>query len=138
MGRSPGGGHGNPLQYSCLKNPMDRGAWRAIVHGGHKESDTTEQQTFLLILFSFEDLKEYLGLPWWCVHACSVALCDPTRLFCPWDFPGKNTEVGYHFLLQGIFPTQVLNTHLLCLLHCRQILYLLRHWGSPTRSSILV
>ena len=31
-GRSPGGGHGNPLQYSCLKNPMDRGAWRAIVH----------------------------------------------------------------------------------------------------------
>ena len=32
MGRSPGGGHGNPLQYSCLENPMDRGAWRAIVH----------------------------------------------------------------------------------------------------------
>ena len=30
--RSPGGGHGNPLQYSCLENPMDRGAWRAIVH----------------------------------------------------------------------------------------------------------
>ena len=28
-GRSPGGGHGNPLQYSCLKNPMDRGAWQA-------------------------------------------------------------------------------------------------------------
>ena len=33
MGRSPGGGHGNPLQYSCLENPMDRGAWRATVHG---------------------------------------------------------------------------------------------------------
>ena len=32
-GRSPGGGHGNPLQYSCLENPMDRGAWWAIVHG---------------------------------------------------------------------------------------------------------
>ena len=31
-GRSPGGGHGNPLQYSCLENNMDRGAWRAIVH----------------------------------------------------------------------------------------------------------
>ena len=30
--RSPGGGHGNPLQYSCLENPMDRGAWRAVVH----------------------------------------------------------------------------------------------------------
>ena len=32
-GRSPGGGHGNPLQYSCLENPMDRGAWWATVHG---------------------------------------------------------------------------------------------------------
>ena len=32
LGRSSGGGHGNPLQYSCLESPMDRGAWRAIVH----------------------------------------------------------------------------------------------------------
>ena len=32
-GRSPGGGNGNPLQYSCLGNPMDRGAWWATVHG---------------------------------------------------------------------------------------------------------
>ena len=32
LGRSPKGGHGNPLQYSCLENPMDRGAWRAAVH----------------------------------------------------------------------------------------------------------
>ena len=33
MGRSLGGGHGNPLQYSCLENPMDRGAWQATVYG---------------------------------------------------------------------------------------------------------
>ena len=33
LGKSPGGGHGNPLQYSCLENPMDRGAWRAMVPG---------------------------------------------------------------------------------------------------------
>ena len=32
-GRSPGGGHGNPFQYACLDNPMDRGAWKAMVHG---------------------------------------------------------------------------------------------------------
>ena len=33
LGRSPGGGNDNPLQYSCLENPMDRGAWQATVHG---------------------------------------------------------------------------------------------------------
>ena len=33
LGRCPGGGHGNPLQYSRLEDPMDRGAWRATVHG---------------------------------------------------------------------------------------------------------
>ena len=42
-GGSPGGGPGNPLQYSCLGNPMDRKAWRAIVHGVTKESNTTWQ-----------------------------------------------------------------------------------------------
>ena len=40
--RSPGVGSGNPLQYSCLENPMDRGAWQATVHGDHKELDMTE------------------------------------------------------------------------------------------------
>jgi len=35
-GRSPGGGNGNPLQYSCLKNPVDRGAWQATIHGVEK------------------------------------------------------------------------------------------------------
>ena len=43
LGRSPGGGRGNPLQYSCLENSIDRGAWRATVHGVAKESDMTEQ-----------------------------------------------------------------------------------------------
>ena len=41
-GRSPAAGNGNPLQYSCLENSTDRGAWRATVHGGHKELGTTE------------------------------------------------------------------------------------------------
>ena len=50
---------------------------------------------------------------------------------CPWEFPGKDTRVSCHFLLQGIFLTQGLNTSLLCLLHCRLILYLLSHWGIP-------
>ena len=51
-----------------------------------------------------------------------------TKILCPWDSPGKNTGVGCHFLLQGIFPTQGLN---LGLLHYRQILYHLSHQESP-------
>ena len=46
------------------------------------------------------------------------------RLLFSWDFPGKNKGVSCHFLLQGIFSTQGLNLHFLCLLHFRQILYL--------------
>ena len=41
LGRSPGEGNGNPLQYSCLKNPMDRGAWWATAHGVKKDLDMT-------------------------------------------------------------------------------------------------
>ena len=53
---------------------------------------------------------------------------QPTRFLCPWDFPGKNTGVGCHFLLQGIFQAQGSNPGLL---HCRQMLYPLSHQGSP-------
>ena len=41
LGRSPGGGHDDPLQHSCLENPKDRGAWTSYSPWGHKESDTT-------------------------------------------------------------------------------------------------
>ena len=53
---------------------------------------------------------------------------QPTRLNHPWNFPGKNTGMGCHFLLQGIFPTQGLNPGLL---HFRHILNHLSHQGSP-------
>ena len=52
----------------------------------------------------------------------------PDRLLCPWNFLGKNTRVGCHFLLQRNFPTQGCNSRRL---HCRQILYWLSHQGSP-------
>ena len=65
--------------------------------------------------------------------ACLVAqscptLCNPMdislpRLLCPWDFLSKNTGVGCHFLLQGIFPAQGSNLYLLGHLHCRRSPY---------------
>ena len=55
VGRSPGGGNSNPLQYSCLENSMDRGAWWAAVHGVAKESHMTERlyrnNNYLINLF---------------------------------------------------------------------------------------
>ena len=54
-------------------------------------------------------------------------LVDSTRLLCPWNSSGKNTEVDFHAFLQGIFPTQGWN---LSLLHCRWILCCLSHKGS--------
>ena len=64
--------------------------------------------------------------------SCQAFGLKTARLFCLWDFLGENTGVGCHFLLQGIFPTQGLNPSLLCFLHCWQILYPLRYWGSPS------
>ena len=55
------------------------------------------------------------------------------RLFCPWDFSGKNTGVGCHFLLQGIFPTLESNLHLLSLLHWQVCSLPLVPPGKPTR-----
>ena len=71
-----------------------------------------------------------------CAQSCPT-LCDPmeeglrppNRLLCPWNFPGINTRVACNFLLQGIFLIQGFNPCLLCLLHCRWILYPLSyHW----------
>ena len=59
---------------------------------------------------------------WVVSSSCDPMDCRPLDL-CPWDFPGKNTGVGCHFFLQGIFRTQESN---LGLLHCKWILY---HWG---------
>ena len=51
LGRSPRGGHGNPLQYSCLENPMDRGAWRAALH--EVMTEATEPVACTLLEYSW-------------------------------------------------------------------------------------
>ena len=62
-----------------------------------------------------------------CLTLCDALDCSPS---------GKNTRVGFHAVLQGIFLTQGLNLHLLCLLHCRQILYPLSQRESQGSSQL--
>ena len=73
LGRSPREGNGNLLKYSCLENSMDRGAWRAVVHGVAKESDMTEQLTLkqpIPLVYSTPDLENKIWKsPWKIFHA---------------------------------------------------------------------
>ena len=68
-----------------------------------------------------------------CVRLFATHELELARLLCPWDSPDKNIGMGCHSLLQGIFPTQGLNSGLL---HCRQIPHHLSHWRSPNVSII--
>jgi len=84
-------------------------------------SHKLEQRLFIQII-----------LWWWFSCSCPTLLQPhglwPSRVLCPWDCPGQNTGVGFHFLLEGIFLAQGSNPSLL---HCRWILYQLSHQGSP-------
>ena len=119
LGICPGEGKGYPLQCSGLENSMD-----CIVHG------ITKSRTWSNSLTHRKPVTKWYA----CIHAQSLqlcsTLCDPVDgsppgsshqrfwdLWCIRDSPGKNTGVGCHSLLQGIFLTQGLNPHLLHLLH---------------------
>ena len=67
-GRCPGGGHGNPLQYSCLENPMDRGAWQATVHR------VAKSQTQLKRLSSHSAIDPWENTHTHIAHICEVLL----------------------------------------------------------------
>ena len=84
-----------------------------------------KKRYILLVLELFKLIIVYVKYPEGHSTYCCSGL-KPTSPLCPWDFPGKNIGVVYHFLLQGFFLTQGSN---LCLLHWRQILYCLSHQG---------
>ena len=59
MGRSPGGGHGNPLQYSCLENPMDRGTWQATVRTVYGVAKSRTQLSDLTLSHFYHKFSHY-------------------------------------------------------------------------------
>ena len=63
-------------------------------------------------------------------HSLQLHGLYPTRFLCPWDCPDKNIGMGYHYLLQGIFPIEGLNPRLQCFLHCQANYLPLSHLGS--------
>ena len=97
-GRSPGKGHGNPLQYSCLENSMDRRAWWATVHG------VTKSQTWLgdWLSLLIKELIERRG-NWEAGSGKSLAV-QPMFFSPSWMHHGCQYS-SHKFLLQGVLPT---------------------------------
>ena len=115
-------------------------AYLSLTLGALEEQENTWYQSLIIVGWSIKLIQYVIAASvcvwvWECVcvrvcvcvcvctrkHAVTLVVADslqhyglwPTRLLCPWDSPGKNTSVGCQGLLQGIFPTQGLNTHLL-------------------------
>ena len=118
---------------SCptLHDPMDCSLAGSSVHGIFQ----VRVLEWGAITFSKTTITNHSPSLWVSEWSCSVVSDSlqpyglyPTRLLRPWDFPGKNTGVGWHFLLQEIFLTQGLNPGLP---QCRQMFYCMSHQGSP-------
>ena len=114
-----GEGNGNPIQCSCLENPRDGEAWWAAVYG------VAQSRTRLKRLSSSSSSSSQ-SRP----ILCNPMDCSPPDFSEHGIFPSKDTGVGCHFLLQGIFQIQGSNPHLPCLLHWQMDSLPLRHLES--------
>ena len=112
LGRSPGEGNGSPLQYSCLENPVDRGAWWTTVHG--VEKSWTRLSDFSFSLSFFLQIYLHTELPRWLCGKESTCQCrrprfnpwvrknlwrrkwQPSPVFLPGKSHGERSLVGYN------------------------------------------
>ena len=112
LGRSPGGGHGNPLQYSCLENPTDRGAWRATVHGVTQSWTRQKRLSMHSCTLSF---KAFLLTP-----VCLPSIIAPCISFLL--LSTANTQTYCSLNVSGIFPASF----------CLYAFIILLHWNSAS------
>ena len=125
--------------FSCSFGSLLRphGLWltRFLCTWNFPAGASSKESTYQCKIYEFD--PQIGRIPWSRIYCAHIYVVDqllthvqvfcrlqPARLLCPWDFLGKNSGVGCHFLLQGIFLTRGLN---LGLLHCRQSLYPLSH-----------
>ena len=88
LGRSPGRGHGNPLQYSCLENPMDKGAWWATVHGVAKSWTRLKWQHVCKHILDKYMLMNIIS------SSCTDLFIIPTPVLLPGKSHGQRSLVG--------------------------------------------
>ena len=98
-GRSPGVGNGNALQYPCLKNPTDRGAWWATVHGVAKASDMTEQLHFHFIDYRVPSTSLFPGGSEVKASTCNAG--DPGSIPGSGRFPGGGHGKPLQYCLEN-------------------------------------
>ena len=117
LGRSPGGGNGNQLRYSCLENPMDRGAWGAKVHGITKgqtqlkqfsmyacptETGNTADSQIFILNFGLQFTTTLFSCSNFCPHFCSLGVLS----------------IGVYDLFDSVWNVWVL-VHFLTFWHCK-------------------
>ena len=127
------GGTGSVAVTAGTPTPHISGRARAVAQSCPTSSPRAAAPRFLCPWVSQARTLEWVVMPsstglFPTQGSTEKAMAPHSSPLCPWDFLGKSPGVGCHCLLQGIFLTQGSNPCLLCLLHCRRILYPLSHW----------
>ena len=113
LGRSPGGGHGNQLQYSCLESPMNRGDWQATIHRVSK-SQTRLKQVSTHNVVNLMSCSFLTTLFWWNVSSRNFLKRDT------WGIPGRPVVRSRCFHYHGLGSTLGEGTNVLQVMgHCR-------------------
>ena len=119
------------LRVNKVKRPLP--LWSLLSAVGYRHQTDNHTNTYLIASCGQcrkENTESYKNIARFLIWICQAEMISLSKWLCPWDFPGKNTGTGCHFLFQGIFPTQKLNPCLLHLLYWQEGSLPLSHLGS--------